>query len=136
MNIKVLPLEFWMDEEYHDGIHLQEITPKFYRDGQYLFNKLWWFESNGRAYTYDTPEGISQAVDMFNHQLSMSLEYMLTDRERVALEQVCKLTVNPSLKREAKAALFRHGLIVQLREVTRGAALYQLRFLKDYAENG
>ena len=32
--IKVLPIEFWMNEGYRDDCNIQEIEPVYYRDNQ------------------------------------------------------------------------------------------------------
>lgn len=58
-NLIVMTLERWMhldNERYRrciDQKRLTEITPIIGRNGQYYrrHTKMWWFESNGKAYT-------------------------------------------------------------------------------------
>jgi len=120
--VKVLQTEFWMIDGYRDDCNIQEETPVFNRDGQYLMGGVWWFEIDGKAFTYDTPESRKRAVEQFKHQLSINDEVILGDRELAAIDTILRLSRNPAIKAEARKLWFKHDQAVGLRQTRRRLA--------------
>lgn len=125
--IKVLPTEFWMAEEYRDQCDVKEIAPVYHRDNQYLVGDNWWFEIDGKAFTYDTKEQRNSAVKQFKYQLRVTDEAILNQRELEAITTIVRVSRNETLKREARTLLFHHRQAVSLREVRRGTQRHFIR---------
>ena len=125
--VKVLPTEFWMAERYRDDCDVQEIEPVYNQDNQYLFNGRWWFEIEGKAFTYDTEQGRKKGAEQFLYQLSVTDEAILNERELASITTIMRVSRNPVLKREALALLTKHDQAVSLREVRRTVRRHFIR---------
>lgn len=121
MRLKVLPLQFfYWDDFLEDDDGLVEIEPRYHRDNEYLLGDFWWFECDGRAFTYKDPRRQQSQRRQFLCSLDISDEDILTARELKAVETILNLTRNPRLKSEALKQWRRHDHAQSLREISRG----------------
>ena len=117
--IKVLPTEFWMQEGWREDCGVEEIEPTFHKNNQYLVGDRWWFEIDGKAFTYITDKKRRGAVDMFKYQLEVTDEAILDARELAAVNTILQVSRNAQLKREALALWTRHDHAASIRKLKR-----------------
>ena len=107
-NIKVLPLEFWMectpfnDDPKYAGWgepcseHMKKAYPEtvtvFNRDGMYRHGDKAWFEINGKAFVLD--------VDAFDHALNTEHGKELSDEKFKALAGIIKVGLSTAKQRD------------------------------------
>lgn len=117
--IKVLPTEFWMQEGWREDCGVVETAPFFHKDNQYLVGDNWWFEIDGKAFTYRDPKKQRGAVAQFKYQLSVTDEAILDARELAAVNTILQVSRNAQLKREALALWTRHDHAASIRKLKR-----------------
>lgn len=85
MNIKVLPLRYWMTRD-RDGLlgskNYPPAVPVFGRDGVYAIGGTCWLEVNGKAYHYP--------LETFKYTIRMINALHYNERQRQALHAVCQ----------------------------------------------
>lgn len=79
--LKVLQLENWQRRNPGSSATATMVTPVFYRDGQYLYKDVCWFEVAGFAWTLDK--------DSFQYQLETLNQRLPTSKE---LELISSIT--------------------------------------------
>ena len=107
-NIKVLPLEYWMQmppfmeddfypmEEWEIVNELKkypETQPIFRRDGIYMCGALCWFEVNGKAFNHPRKD--------FIHALNTANGGELSDEKMQALREIIKVGLATKQQRQA-----------------------------------
>lgn len=125
--IKVLPTELWMQRGFREECGVEEIEPKFHKDNQYLVGDDWWFEIEGRAFTYKDAKKRQGAVDQFKYQLSITDEAILDARELDAVTTILKVSRNARLKREAIRLWTQHDHAGSIRKLKRDMARHFMR---------
>ena len=127
MNLKVLPLEWWMEESDGDFVWCQsmrerypQIEPVCFRDGYYLLGDECWFEHNGRAFK-------ALAGD-FKYDLELlEAEQALNHRHIAALKAV----IDQRLATKSQKRLYWMALnAIQIRHIRRQAAKALMRINK------
>ena len=124
MNLKVLPLEFWMifcDEEELLEMKYIPCTPSFGRPGIYLWNGICWFEKfGGQAWNY-SKESFTLTLDTHNaSELSK------------AQAQALSMIVGQKLAtKKQRKLLHDHKLYLASREIYRNARKERILFFKE-----
>lgn len=87
----------------------------------------WWFEIDGKAFTYRDPKKQRGAVAQFKYQLSVTDEAILDARELAAVNTILQVSRCAALKQAARARLQQHEHAVTLRDVQRTARRFYMR---------
>lgn len=128
MKLTVLPLDFWMHHEmYYEDCDVVECEPVYKCDRIFMIGEKWWFEKDGRGFTYKTPKSIKSAIRQTKYRLSVSPESILRDSEVKALETLVHFNKNPELRKHAIIMLTRHEQACSLRETGRSVRKMMLR---------
>lgn len=135
-NIKVLPLEYWMEcEPFNDdpamkgwggdddGYMLTKhppTAPVFHRDGMYMHGKVAWFEVNGKAFTLDAKS--------FQHMLNTAHGSELSDEKFKALAGIIKVGLSTAKQRDMYYFACHARELV---EIGRSTRKYMLDIVRD-----
>lgn len=127
MNIKVLPLDFWMthanllEDCLADGRYCP-VEVRFKRPGIYLEGDSCWFELDAeRAYTYDK--------SYFTYTIELYEAMRLTVKQAAALKQIIELKLATRKQRELHC---RYREAMEGRNVYRMSRKVSLRYLNTH----
>ena len=115
MNIKVLPLAYWM-KIYPKGMKGHELPESegfFNKDGYYLYGDKCWFEKNGKCYHYDAGS-FKYSLELLNLPIYSEKEYnallemrkvkLLTKQQLYILNRIERIKLDEKSIRKIKSS--------------------------------